>query len=118
MVTMAVTAIVRTRVQPPRLALLPAATPPGGGLLLSALIHTAAVFAVLTWLPVLFPGRAAIVAYAAPDMLREPAHQVLMLPALQRMALTDSRGGLECQSGKMARTSANAGPAAGRPPSV
>ncbi|SRR5712692_326303 len=117
MVTMAVTAIVRTRVQPPRLALLPAATPPGGGLLLSALIHTAAVFAVLTWLPVLFPGRAAIVAYAAPDMLREPAHQVLMLPVLPRMTLTGSRGGLEGRSGKIARSVAKAGPGAGRPTS-
>jgi hypothetical protein len=68
---MAVPTILQLRGQPPSLALPPATTTPGAGLLVSALGHAAAVSVLLTWLPILFPGRRVIAAAVAVDISRE-----------------------------------------------
>ena len=112
MATMMVTAIVSTQVQAPRLALLPVATPPGGGLLLSALIHAAAVISVLTWLPSLFPARA-LVAHTPKEIIWEPDRQALMLPVLPRMKHAGSRARLKSSLGKTARSITKAVPGDG-----
>src|SRR6476620_6780575 len=67
--------------QSPSLA-LPASTMPGACLLVSALGHAAAVSVLLTWMPILLPGRRAIAVAAAVDIRRELDYQVTMLPLL------------------------------------
>lgn len=111
---MTAAAALRMQIRPPRFALLPAATPPRGGLLLSALAHTVAVFSVLTWLPLLFPGRSVIVARTTADILRDPDEQVLMLPALPRISDAGSRDDLLRELKKMSRSLAMAKAKAGR----
>jgi hypothetical protein len=81
----AAASVTRTLVRPPKLALLPKAPPPGGGLLLSALVHTAAVFGLIVGLPYLFPGRKVLVVNVAEDWLRDPDHEILYLPKLPRI---------------------------------
>ena len=107
---MTAAAALRMQIRPPRLALLPVATPPRGGLLLSALIHAAAVFAVLTWLPLLFPGRSIIVTHTTADILRDPDQEVLMLPVLPQLRPADSRTHLEKRSGKTDHAVTKVGP--------
>ncbi len=73
----------RVLTRPPKLDMLPTGKPPGGGLLLSALVHAAGIFALLTWLPLLFPGRPLYIADA--DPLYVPDNEVLYMPVLPRI---------------------------------
>jgi hypothetical protein len=93
-------AVPRVLIRPPKLELLPAATPPGGGLLLSALVHAAGVFALLTWLPLLFPGRPLYIADA--DPLYVPDNEVLYMPVLPRIENPGSHSDVEGASKKKA----------------
>src|SRR6266853_1528146 len=112
---MTAAAALRIQIRAPRLALLPAATPPRGGLLLSVLVHAVMVFTLLTWLPLLIPGRSIIVARTTADILHDPDEQVLMLPVLPRMTDVGSRGDLLRELKKMERSLAKAKSRAGRP---
>ncbi len=114
---MTAAAALRIQIRAPRFALLPAATPPRGGLLLSVLVHTVMVLALLTWLPLLIPGRSIIVARTTADILRDPDEQVLMLPVLPRITDVGSRGDLLRELKKMERSLAKAKSRAGRPKS-
>src|SRR5579872_497843 len=104
MATVAVTVTKRMPVRPPKLALLPWVPPPGGGLFLSALIHTAAVFAVLAGLPYLFPGRKVHVTKVAEEWLREPDHEILYLPKLPRIEKAGSHNSVKGQPKKSSLT--------------
>jgi hypothetical protein len=99
----------RIRVRPPKLALLPKAPPPGGGLVLSAIIHTVAVFGLLAGLPYLFPGRRVIVVNIPEDWLRDPNHEVLYMPKLPRIERAGSPSDVKGEPTKKARTLAKLG---------
>jgi hypothetical protein len=90
----------RVLVRPPKLALLPKGKPPGGSLLLSALVHAAGVFALLTWLPLLFPGRPLYIADA--DPLYVPDNEVLYMPILPHIENPGSHSDAASASKKMA----------------
>ncbi len=94
----------RMRVRPPKLALLPKAPPPGGGLFLSAIIHTAAIFGLLAGLPYLFPGRRVIVVNIPEDWLRDPNHEVLYMPKLPRIERAGSPSDVKGEPSKKALT--------------
>jgi hypothetical protein len=99
----------RIRVRPPKLALLPKAPPPGGGLFLSAIIHAAAVFGLLAGLPYLFPGRRVIVVNIPEDWLRDPNHEVLYMPKLPRIERAGSPSDVKGEPSKKALTLAKLG---------
>ena len=93
------TELLQERVRPPILAQLPAGTPPKGAFLFSALVHTAAIFSVLTWLPILFPGRTISSGLTVADIIRDFDVQPLTLPPLKEMRNAPSRGGQKANSG-------------------
>ena len=104
----AATTLSRTLVRPPKLAQLPWAPPPGGGLFLSAVVHTAAVFALLAGLPYLFPGRRPLVTNVAEDWLRDPDHEILYMPKLPRIERAGSHSVAKGQPRKSSLTVAKA----------
>src|SRR2546428_4364216 len=103
MATIAVATIVRRRVPPPKLALLPVTATPRSGLLLSTLLHIAMV-ALLMWLPVMFPAWAMNVTSTAADPDREVVYQPLFLPTLPRIAEAGPAAKIEHESGQRARS--------------
>src|SRR2546422_11647430 len=109
MAAMAATAIVRRRVPPPKLALLPVTATPRSGLLLSTLLHIAMV-ALLMWLPVMFPAWAMNVTSTAADPAREVVYQPLFLPTLPRGPAAK----IEHESGQQARSVVETLPGADR----
>ena len=112
------TTIARTRLRPPKLELLPVTMPPAGALLLSALVHTAVVFALVTWLAVLFPGWPVNATDAKARSLREPDHEVLWLPILPQIEDTGFRRVVEGGSKKRAPSLAKPEAKASQPASV
>ncbi len=117
---MAAAAASPMQILPPRLALLPGATPPLGGLSFSVLIHTAAVFAVLTWLPILFPGRTISSGLTVADIIRDFDVQQFTLPTLSRQTNASSRHELKSRSGAIShravKAKSDAGGSASNPP--
>jgi hypothetical protein len=79
-------------VRPPTLALVLLSTPPGTGLLFSALVHAAAVSSVLTWLTHIETRRSTLPAHRDRDIADV---QVLFLPALPPIESTAAAGDLD-----------------------
>ncbi len=103
MATIAVATIVRRRVPPPKLALLPATATPRKGLFLSTLLHTA-IAAMLMSVPIPFPAWLVSVPSAAADPDREVVYQPLFLPTLPRIAEAGPAAKIEHESGQRARS--------------
>src|SRR5207248_10116634 len=81
-------------VRPPTLALLPAATLPGAGLLLSALAHAGIICAVVMWLPQTLALPSMVATHPSVDMRHERDPEVLIfaaLPPLDDAVASDSR---------------------------
>jgi hypothetical protein len=119
MAAMAATAILRTRARPPRLALalLPAASSPRRGLLLSALLHTS-ILAMVVDLPILFPAWTVTATDATDaDIRHEADFRSLFLPVLPPIAKASLGAGIKPESAKAARHIEVTLPAAGKPPS-
>ena len=90
-------------------------------LFVSVLVHIAvAVLALVTWLPLLFPGRPMIAVRTTEDILRDPDLNVQMLPPLPKPAvlpeMTDTRSaaGVRAELAKLERSDAKAKAAAAR----
>src|SRR5712691_1896565 len=113
MATIEATKIVGTIVCPPGLALLPTGTPPKRAFLFSALVHTAAIFSVLTWLPILFPGRTISSGLTVADIIRDFDVQPLTLPPLPQIRNANSQGVLRSKSGTMVIQALNRKPVTG-----
>jgi len=94
----------RKHVRPPKLALLPKAPPPGGGLFLSTMLHIAGVFALLAGLPYLFPGRRPNIVNVAQEWLQDPEHEILYMPALPRIEKAGSHSDPKGEPRKSALT--------------
>ena len=82
------------QVRPPTLALLPAATLPGAGLLLSAVAHAGIICAVVMWLPKTLALPSMVATHPSIDMRHERDPEVLIfaaLPPLDDAVASDSR---------------------------
>ena len=82
---------------------------------MSALGHAAAVSVLLTWLPILFPGRRVIAAAVAVDISRELDYQVTMLPLLPPAGDASAISDLERLPEQIMRSATNLSAEGGRP---